>query len=518
MSQGKARTAAQGEFSTGEFRRFRDLIARRAGIYFDAAKQEFLRSSLLKRMEVKGLDSFTDYYGLLSSPGGSKEFNDLLNLITIHETYFFRDLAQLMALQRYVIPEILSRKSPPESRLRIWSAGCSTGEEPYTIAMIVAEEMAGANYPLIQIVGTDVSHAALEAARMGVYRARSLRSTPEKYRRRFFSQNGDTYILDESIKQMVEFRCWNLVGEPDPLAEISGWDIIFCRNVTIYFQVEATRRVIHNFYRSLREGGYLFTGFSESLRYLSNEFTTVQMGGVFLYQKQASFPEKNRAQAATPAGRLHPKQHGGDGHSHSAPAHRREKLRQLCTEARELLEAGRPEEAGCLLDPYQDVETMPEDVLLLKAEIALNQGKPDRSAELCRWILRRSSFSVAGHFLLGIVYRTKEDTDRAIEEFRKVVYLKPEHALARFYLGDLYTLAGRVDRARREYANAVRLLGEDPGAFDERFAGGFSSKLLIDTCRSRLRVLNGQRYGADDRQQAEKGRRASGHTEEAREH
>ncbi|MGD9336135.1 MAG: CheR family methyltransferase, partial [Syntrophobacterales bacterium] len=124
------------ELSEQEYHQFRDLIAERAGLYFDPAKQDLLTSNLLKRMEDCGLSTFVDYFQLLCSPAGTKEFDYLLNLITIPETYFFRDQAQFMALKRFIIPELLKRKSHPALPLRIWSAGCSTGEEPYTIAMI----------------------------------------------------------------------------------------------------------------------------------------------------------------------------------------------------------------------------------------------------------------------------------------------------------------------------------------------------------------------------------------------
>ena len=153
------------ELSDKEFKSFRDLIAERAGIYFEPSKQDLLRTNLLQRMEDCGLSNFADYFRLLSSPAGTKEFDHLLNLIIIPETYFFRDQAQFRALEHFIIPEILKNESDSGSSLRIWSAGCSTGEEPYTIALIVAAGIVGVKYPSVQILATDVSNAALEAAR-----------------------------------------------------------------------------------------------------------------------------------------------------------------------------------------------------------------------------------------------------------------------------------------------------------------------------------------------------------------
>jgi chemotaxis protein methyltransferase CheR len=478
--------------SENDFRSFRDLIAERSGIYFDPEKQELLKDNLLQRMANCGLSNFADYFNLLLSPAGTKEFDHLLNLITIPETYFFRDRAQFRALERFVIPEIVKRKSYPGASLRIWSAGCSTGEEPYTIAMILATTIV--DRP-IQILATDVSHDALKAAAEGVYSARAVRDMPQEYLNRFFARKGDQYFLDASIKQMVEFRYFNLVTEPYPLAEMSGWDIIFCRNVTIYFQAEATKKVIHNFNRSLREGGYLFAGYSESLRYISDEFNTVQQEGAFFYQKgtaKKAVRKKTRKIRGRRASTVRSSRKQGPK---AVAGSKSDEIAQICARAKELLERGKPEGASEILSPYLRESRAPESILLLQAEIALNQGDLDKAVQFCERVIQREPLSVAGHYLLGVIYLTWEDEARAIEEFKKVLYLEPEHALARFNLGDLYSQVGQVDEARLEYANVVRLLEKMPESLDERFAGGFSPALLIDTCLSRIRALEDRTLG-----------------------
>jgi chemotaxis protein methyltransferase CheR len=472
--------------SDNEFRSFRDLIAERSGIYFDPAKQESLKDNLLQRMAECDLNNFSDYLDLLSSPAGSKEFDLLLDLITVPETYFFRDRAQFRALERLVIPETIKKKSYPGASLRIWSAGCSTGEEPYTIAMIVAA--AKVDVP-IQILATDVSNHALEVARGGVYSGRSVRDVPQEYLKRYFSKKGGQYSLVESIKQMVEFRYFNLVSEPYPLVEMSGWDIIFCRNVTIYFQTDATRKVIHNLHQSLREGGYLFAGYSESLRYISDEFKTLQMEGAFFYQKgppQKAVRKKprkitgRRASIARIAGKKKTKAAAGSDH---------QEIQQVHAAAKEFLEMGQPKRASEILNPYIREATVPESLLLLQAEIDLNLGDLDKAVQLCERIVQGEPLSTAGHYLLGIICRTRDDEARAIEEFQKVLYLEPKHALARFNLGELYSRVGQFENARLEYANVVRLLEKTPQLLDERFAGGFSPALLIDTCLSKIKAL-----------------------------
>lgn len=480
--------------SDEEFRRFRDLIACRSGIYIHGADRDALRNHLLTRMDHCGTTSFADYFQRLGSCPDDGELQELINLVTIRETYFFRDQAQFMALQRYVIPELLKARAGRDEPLRIWSAGCSTGEEPYTIAMLLAEGRSGAGSPRPYILATDVNQGALEVARRGIYSDRSLRSTPEHYRQRFFTQEGESYILSESTKGTVEFRPFNLMSTPYPGTDGMGWDVIFCRNVTIYFKPDSTRTVIRRFYESLEEGGYLFTGFSESLRYLSNDFLTVQVGGVFLYQKSKKGGD-GAVNQGTRQGRRRRTSPQNPCRAPRLQANPRNQPEPVSNEnaharARELLEYGLSDEAGQLLAPVLEHPSPPTEALLLRAEMLLNQGVAAEAAGLCEKVIHREPLSVAGHYLLAVIYRTTDDEDRALEMFRRVVYLKPEHALARFHLGELYARWNNREAARREYANALRLLQERSDSLDQRFAGGFSPDLLIDTCRSRLEDLD----------------------------
>jgi chemotaxis protein methyltransferase CheR len=481
--------------SEEEFRRFRDLIARRSGIYIHAADRDALRGRLLARMGPAGATSFADYFRRLGSSADGSEFQALLDLVTIQETYFFRDQAQFMALQRYVLPELLKAKSRTGEHLRIWSAGCSTGEEPYTIAMILAESLAGVTFPPPYVLATDLSGGALAAARRGIYGERSLRSTPEQYRERFFTRAGETYVLNGVIKEMVEFRPFNLMSTPYPGADGPGWDVIFCRNVTIYFKPESTKAVIRRFYETLGECGYLFTGFSESLRYLSRDFLTVQVGGVFVYKRGAAGYDRAREPGTRVRGRRRafaraPQRTQG---LQAEPASEPEPApgREVHSRAREFVDAGLPDKAGQLLAPELANASPPKKALLLQAEILLNEGRAAEAAVLCEKVIRREPLSVAGHYLLGIIDRTLEDDDQAVEMFKRVAYLRPQHALARFHLGELYARRNELEAARREYVNALRLLQERSDSLDERFAGGFSAGLLIDTCRSRVEDLDG---------------------------
>jgi chemotaxis protein methyltransferase CheR len=257
-----------------------------------------------------------------------------------------------------------------------------------------------------------------------------------------------------------------------------------------------TKRVVHNFYQTLDDGGYLFTGFSESLRYLSDEFNTVQVGGVFLYQKESVAQKTSPKARATKSRKSRSRPPKVQPSQQPRPVSSRNdgKLKKICFQAKQLLEAGQLAQAGDLLTSCLEQSTDPEEeVLLLQAEILLNQGDLEKAVQTCESLIRREPLSIAGHFLLGIVYRSMNDEHKATEEFKKVAYLDPGHALAQYYLGGLYAHAGKFDEAKRAYTNVVRLLRKDVSNLDVRFAGGFSPALLMDTCRSRIQTLNSQR-------------------------
>ncbi len=245
-----------------------------------------------------GYQSLSEYYKSLERD--DQEFRELINLVTINETSFFRFPAQFDVLRNSIIPEIMAAKAGDNRGVRIWSAGCSTGEEPYSIAMTLIDsgiEMAGYKP---QVLGTDVSTKALARAQGRRVRQAAMMNVPEDVVSRHFERtaSGD-YRVNDRVRSYVDFGYQNLIKEPYPLSLMGNWDIIFCRNVTIYFRLESTRRVVSNFFNSLNEGGYLFVGHSETLTSVNDTFEAVEVGGVFLYRKPV--PRKTFAFGQSPA-------------------------------------------------------------------------------------------------------------------------------------------------------------------------------------------------------------------------
>jgi chemotaxis protein methyltransferase CheR len=266
------------------FRLLRDFVHGYCGIYFDDGSKFLLERRLSRRLEQHRLRSFEEYYHFLRyDRKREEELSILIDNLTTNETYFFRESSQLRAFSEEVLPE-LRKTQAGRKTLRIWSAGCSTGEEPYTIAILLLESGDWWRDWQVEILGSDINQRVLHAARRGVYKKSAHRATsPERLVKYFIDEKGDYRIID-SVKELVSFSSVNLL-DPFKTSLISNMDIIFCRNVIIYFDKEAKKKVIESFHRKLRDGGYLFLGHSESLINLSNAFELRTLKNDLIYQK-----------------------------------------------------------------------------------------------------------------------------------------------------------------------------------------------------------------------------------------
>lgn len=282
------------KMSDEEFRLIRDFIYQHSGIAFDASSKFLLEGRLSHRLEVYRFESYRDYHRyLLYDPGREEELNTILDILTTNETYFFREQCQLKAFAEEIIPEIMERKKAAKT-LRIWSAGCSTGEEPYTIAMLILERDILFDWN-IEIFANDISNRVIHAARCGIYTESSFRTTEDSYRKRFFDPYEDKkYRIKDEVKRLVKFMQLNL-QDKNRLGLLGKMDVIFCRNVIIYFDAEAKKKVIENLHGRLEEGGYLLLGHSESLMGISTAFILQSLKNDLVYRKPFSFRDLNVA-------------------------------------------------------------------------------------------------------------------------------------------------------------------------------------------------------------------------------
>jgi chemotaxis protein methyltransferase CheR len=275
-----------------ELMRIRDLVYEVAGIFHPDNKLRLLLDRCGRRMKELKANTLHEYLECLTvKPIRQQELIALLNEITIGETCFFRNQPQLDALRQIVMPKIIEAKAMlPVRRLRVWSAGCSTGEEPYTLSMLLMEEAdTRLKDWIVEIVATDLNEHSLAHAKMAVYGSYSTRNLPLHYRQKYFVPIGDQLQVRPAARSATNFSRVNLFDN-DSTPFTKGLDIIFCCNVLIYFDLASKRRVIQNFYRDLLPHGYLFLGHSESLYGVSDDFRLVHFPGATAYVKGERAP------------------------------------------------------------------------------------------------------------------------------------------------------------------------------------------------------------------------------------
>ncbi len=266
-----------------EFRLLRDLITEYCGIYFAESFKYLVERRLQPRLPVFNLTNFRDYYRLLKYGNDrAKEFDEIVERVTTNETYFFREAYQLKAFTDEILPMVMKKKNPGD-RLRIWSAGCSTGEEPYSLAMLT-HDMPSLRHVPMEIFGNDISRKVLKTARSGSYRESSFRQTEPHWIDKHFTRDGRMFKLNDDIRNRVNFGHLNLMDEA-AMAIMNNVDVIFCRNVIIYFANDARAALLDMFHKKLRPGGFLLLGHSESLINASTKFELVPLTHDIVYRR-----------------------------------------------------------------------------------------------------------------------------------------------------------------------------------------------------------------------------------------
>ncbi len=497
------------DLTLSEFRQFRDYIHEHSGIFLEDSKADSLRISLVTRATRLDCETWDRYFQTLSSD--EAEFRELMSLVTINETSFFRFPAQFDVLRGQVLPELAQAAAEDKHNLRVWSAGCSTGEEPYSVAMAFLESGLATMGWKCEVVGTDVSTKALNQARQGIYPAKSVLNIPEDSVKRFFVPDGtDSYRVSREARNLCEFSYHNLIKEPYPVALMGNWDIVFCRNVTIYFRLESTKRVVSNFFRSLNEGGYLFIGHSETLSSISDEFELVEMGGVFIYRKprkahrvffagsggHARKHDRAAAEAARRAktpGRGEVRVSGGRRRAKSdaaqAPAAAPSPEFDIAEElvrAHEAMAAGEAHSALEAAERVLAVDDNNAEAHLVAAHAHADADYFDEATADCTRALAINPLLPGARYILGLIHQRQGDAVRAVSELKKTIYIDPDFALAHLNLGNIYKNTGRHDAAVRAYENALRAIYKNPEGSWTMYLGGWQPDVIVKTCERSL--------------------------------
>ena len=375
----------------------------------------------------------------------------LVASVTIGETHFFRVRPQIEALRQVVLPELFGRRAT-ERRLRLWSAGCSTGEEPYTLAILLREQLAAPDEWDIQLLGTDISLPALDAARRALYGEWSFRDTPDEVRQRYFRPEDKRWRLIEPVRRMVRFTYLNLAADPFPSLGPDGpsFDLVLCRNVTIYFSPEATRRLYRRFADALAPGGWLVLGPSDPIPEQPGSLEPVYLPGTVLWRRPIAsripLPTA-RPTLAGQATRLSSIPRAGPGRP------------------------GAPRPASPP-PPSPPSPVRPNDALpdLEQVRILAHGGDRTAAREQAERLTRTRPLVAEAHLLLGMLYLDEGALEPAVESLRRATFLDAHNALAHFSLGRVYLQIGDHARARAALIHARRILAVVPD--DQGISGG----------------------------------------------
>jgi chemotaxis protein methyltransferase CheR len=527
---------AQTDFKLGygDYLRFRDLVLERTGLHFPEKKRSDLEIGLLKSLAESPLASgngdhkLDQYYNMLCNKDDSTsqaEMNRLIDILTIGETHFFRDEAQFNALSSQVLPALIARKRAAaaavgpdiQPQLRIWSVGCATGEEPYSLAILLKELLPDLDNWYTLIFATDISQSALKRAQTAIYSNWSFREDRAKaLRPRYFTRylppgprlgssqpSKDRYRLRDDIRRMVTFDTLNLIEDEYPAIHNNtvSMDLILCRNVTIYFTEEITRSVVRNLHHSLIDGGWLVVGHSEPSLTVYRAFQTHIFSGTVLYQKTGhSFFSPGNMFKAAPTPDIRSENIKSQTGSPKPPVSSA-KLKTAPLSSTPETEVDLYEVAGVLLNKGHTQEAIDElhrkltfDSNFAPAHSLLgrayaNLGRWDKARYWCESALRLDTLQAETYYVLGLIYEHEGKVEAAIDMFKKAIYLDREAPLLHFHLAMLYRKMGQVKNARKACQNTIKVLEKWPVASIVPDSGGATAKHLLEATRRILGEL-----------------------------
>ncbi len=449
------------ELGHRNYKRFRDLVQEKSGLYFPEEKRLSLSRRLVEALEQSSCANLDEYYELLrASPSNNCEWDRLVSALTVGETYFFRNKGHFDALANHILPEIIARQQRSNRRIRIWSAGCATGEESYSVAILLRELIPDISNWSILILGTDINRDALSKAREGVYGSWSFRDVRERIKRTYFRAADKQHAINDEIKRMVTFYYLNLIQDhyPSLSNNTHAMDVILCRNVTIYFTPEETDTVVGQFYKSLTGGGWLIPGASEPNMTTYQDYDLVSLSGAVVYCKpaleKAKKPESTlkALPSATEAIEVNARHAAPEPSPTTDPYHM----------ALKYLEKAQIDNA--LTQLHKTLDQNPDFALAYYAlsKIYANKGDLEKAQHWCERAIERDKLRPEPYFTLSMIYQGYDLLDQATDALRKALFLDSGFTLAHYSLANIYLKQGKKKLAYRSLRNAQRLLIRKP--------------------------------------------------------
>lgn len=486
------------------------LLLERAGLKVTPDGYAGLRLAMQARMPALGLDDASEYVRRLRQLAGEHELRALLPLVTVGKTEFFRDSRQFAAFENEIFPELLKHARREARAVKAWSAGCATGEEPYSIAMVGLDRGALPNE--VDCWATDLNPVAVENAARGRFAIRRLLGVSEPRLARYFTLSDGQYEVTPQLRDMVRFDGHNLAAPIWPQVKPQSMDLIFCRNVIIYFDQPTILAVMERFYDSLRPGGWLFLGYSESLFRLPTRFEMIEVGGVFIYRRPVrrnamllptpplkpdapvepqkptpkmlplvvglQLPKSVPAMPSPMAPRPSPSPGSG------TPV---ERLAQIVED----IEKG--DFPRALRLSHRLSEDAPEDLAarLTLGNVHALMGNIDEAREAYQGALQREPLSVEARLYLGIAAMQAGENDSARQEFTRALFLEPTLALGHYLLAQVHERRNDAESARRSYRNAINLRKGPPHTLIGHFPDlPTSNEAIAQAAQYRLAALS----------------------------
>ncbi len=493
--------------SEGALLRLLDFIKAATGVLVDPDKAHNLEKAVLQRTRALGLGSVWEYLNRLSSRGfAEKELDEIIPSFTVTETSFLRTEAHFRAIKSVVIPDLLRRKNRSSDRIRVWSAGCSTGEEAFSLAMTFVEEVGDLYAWDFKIIATDMNQDALDTARKGLYDHKDLKKLSTDQISKYFTESSGAFKVKDVLSGIIDFRPLNLAQGDFKSSLGETADLVFCENVIIYFDRTVLNSLAGSFFDAISPGGYLFLGYSESLYKVDHPFEDVSFENTFFYRKplkgkavrdRSKTPSAASAAPATPlrVPKIPPKSRPGAGRRRedSEPAPR-PAAAAPGPSPRDLIAAGHFAAAASAL--RSELAANPESreaALLLSFSLAAS-GHADEASRIIAAVPRPAGLDAEIRFFEGMVLLAQGRDRDAIEAFRGAVFLDLDFYPAHFHLGELYAKAGAPRKAAVHFGNVLDILDRRAESGQVlTLDGAVAGERLAETCADSMAALSEER-------------------------